>query len=102
MTKTTRSLLVISILCLAVGLAFVTGIINVQNAAGLYVALPLGAIFFGLFLISKIFEKEAALYDEEQQARREVRKAPVTPRKTEKERGSSCSCEAREAAVMQH
>jgi hypothetical protein len=33
------------------------------------IALPVGAILFGLFMISKVLEKEAALYDEEQLCR---------------------------------
>jgi hypothetical protein len=65
MTTTTK-LLCISLASLVVGLAFVTGIVNVQNTAAFYVALPLGAVFLGLFLISKLLEKEASLYDAEQ------------------------------------
>ena len=40
------------------------------DATGLYVALPTEAIFFGLFLISKLLEKETALDDREQRAAR--------------------------------
>lgn len=63
---------------IAIGLAFVTNIINVQNIVALYVALPLGAIFLGLFLMFRSFEKEMALYDQEQQnhpARRAIKNA---------------------------
>jgi hypothetical protein len=62
-----KKLLILSIVALAAGLAFVTNIINVQNFVALYVALPLGAIFLGLALMFRSFEKEMALYDEEQQ-----------------------------------
>jgi hypothetical protein len=67
MTKTSKSLLIISIICLIAGLAFVTGLINVRNAVVFYVTLPTGAVLFGLFLISQMLEKEVALYDEAQQ-----------------------------------
>jgi hypothetical protein len=97
MTKTTKNLLILSIVCLALGLVFVTGIINVQNVVALYVALPAGAIFFGLFLIFRMLEKEALLYDEEHA----LTNAPVTVRKTEA-KGGSCSCESREVAAVRH
>ena len=43
---------------------------------------PIGAVFFGLFLISKLLEKETALFDEEQhlrvaQAEKEKASAPM-------------------------
>jgi hypothetical protein len=95
MTKTTKNLLILSIVCLTSGMAFVTGIINVQNVVALYVALPAGAIFFGLFMIFKMLEKEASFYDEEHQG---SSKAPTTARKTEEER----SCGARDVAAVRH
>jgi hypothetical protein len=64
-----KKLLVIAVVNLVIGLAFVTGIVNVQNTVAFYVALPLGAVSLGLFLIFRMLEKEVALYDEEQQAR---------------------------------
>ena len=63
-----KKLLIMAVVGLVIGLAFVTGIVNVQSTVAFYVALPLGAVFLGLFLIFRSFEKEAALYDEEQQA----------------------------------
>ena len=68
MSKITTNLLFASIACIISGLALVTGLVNAEGMAGLYVALPLGASFFGLFLISRIFEKEVSQYDDEQQA----------------------------------
>jgi hypothetical protein len=56
MTKTTKILLAVSLVSTVIGL---TGIIWGFGT-------PIGAIFFGLFLISKMLEKETALYDEEQ------------------------------------
>ena len=36
------------------------------------IGLPVGAVFFGLFLIFKLLEKESALFDEEQHLRLEL------------------------------
>jgi len=65
MTKMTKTLLVLSAVNLVAGLIFATNLIDVHEASALYVALPAGAIFFGLFLISRLLEKEVAVYDEE-------------------------------------
>lgn len=62
---TSKKLLYLSLVCLVAGLIFVTGIINVEAVVALYVALPAGAIFLGLFMIFKMLEKEASLYDAE-------------------------------------
>jgi len=70
MEKTTKVLLALAITGIVAGLAFVTGIINVRAMVALYVALPFGAIAFGLFLIAKLLEKEVAVFDNEQQALR--------------------------------
>ena len=67
MSKTTKVLLVLSLSCLTAGLVFVTGIVNVGDAVSLYVTLPAGAIFFGLFLISLSLQAQSALFDEDQQ-----------------------------------
>jgi hypothetical protein len=66
MSKMTKVLLVLSLSCLAAGLVFVTGLVNAEEAVGLYVTFPAGAIFFGLFLISLTLQGESALFDEEQ------------------------------------
>ena len=66
MSKTTKTLLVLAVIGLMSGFAFVTGVVNVGEAVAWYITLPMGAIFFGLFLISKLLEKEVALHDEEQ------------------------------------
>jgi hypothetical protein len=59
MTTQTKILLGISLAAFAMSL---TGVLW-----GLF--LPVGAIFFGLFLISRLLAKEVALYDEEQRQR---------------------------------
>jgi hypothetical protein len=61
----TKTLLVLSVVGLVTGFAFVSGLVNVGDAIVLYVTLPAGAVFFGLFLISKLLEKEAAILDAE-------------------------------------
>src|SRR5712664_2603887 len=66
MNKTTKTLLIVSLAGLVVGTAFVTGLLPVGNLVALYVVLPLGAVFFGLFLISLVLEKENALFDNDQ------------------------------------
>ena len=66
MNKTTKTLLIVSLAGLVVGTAFVTGLLPVENLVALYVVLPLGAVFFGLFLISLVLEKEDALFDNDQ------------------------------------
>ena len=68
MSKMTKALLVLSLSCLAAGLVFVTGLINVTDMPFLYVTFPAGAISFGLFLISLSLQKESALFDEERRA----------------------------------
>ncbi len=59
MTKTTKILLAISLT------AFAVGFTNILWGVGT----PLGAVFLGLFLISKLLEKETTLFDEEQRLR---------------------------------
>jgi uncharacterized membrane protein len=63
----------------------------VLGATGLFwsIGLPVGAILFGLFLISKLLEKEAVLFDREQQARAETvepEKGSAPGRSLERER----------------
>jgi len=62
-----KKLFILSMVATVAGLAFVTNIINVQNAVAFYVALPLGAIFLGLSLMFRSFENEMLAYDQEHQ-----------------------------------
>src|ERR1041385_1123298 len=66
MSKTTKTLLVLSAIGLVSGMIFVTGMVKVGDSVAWYITLPMGAIFLGLFLISKLLEKEVALHDQEQ------------------------------------
>jgi hypothetical protein len=65
MTKTTKILLAVSLISGAIGF---TGILWGFGK-------PVGAIFFGLFLISKVLEKETGLYDDERRRNAELAKA---------------------------
>jgi hypothetical protein len=58
MTKSTKTLLAISLTSFAIGFT------KVLWGFGT----PVGAVFFGLFMISKLLEKEVAFFDEEQRA----------------------------------
>jgi hypothetical protein len=92
-----KKLLILSVVGIVVGLAFVTNIINVQNTVALYVVLPLGAVFLGLFLMFRSFEKEMAAYDADHQAHPAVQQGA-----REKQCGSRCSCEPRGKSAVAH
>jgi hypothetical protein len=66
MTTQTRILLAVSV-C-----GFVTGATGAFWGLGM----PVGAVFFGLFLISKMLEKEVAGFDEEERLRLRVAIVP--------------------------
>lgn len=68
MTKMTKTLLILAVVSLVVGFAINSGLINAKNADILYAIFPLGAVFAGLFLISKLLEKETARYDQDHQS----------------------------------
>jgi hypothetical protein len=62
----TKVLLGAAVLMLATGLIVSLDIIvKPPNAPAAYVLLPVGAILFGLFLMSRMLEKESMRYDEE-------------------------------------
>jgi len=87
MTKVTKTLLGVSIAGIGSGLLFVTGLINAGDNAALYISLPAGAIFLGLFLISLLLEKETALFDSEHQLL-----APARATQAEGGCDGSCGC----------
>jgi hypothetical protein len=58
MTKQTKTLLVLSAVSLVISF---TGVMHGQF-------LPISAVLFGLFMISKVLEKEAARFDEDQRS----------------------------------
>lgn len=69
MITRTKVLLGLGVAGLVIGLILSSDLVlKPPIAAGLYVILPLGAIFFGFFLLSKLLEKESVFYDEEHEA----------------------------------
>ena len=72
MKTLTKFLLVLTVTGFVLGLLFVTDVIQVGDAVGWYMTLPAGAIFFGLFLITLMLEKEVAAFDQEQQLRQAI------------------------------
>ena len=65
MSRLTKSMLALMIINGVASLLFLTGLLDVGSFPGLYVAFPLAATFYGLFLISRIFEKDMARFDAE-------------------------------------
>lgn len=66
MSRLTKIMLVLLVVNSAASALFLTGAVNVSAAPGLYVVLPLAAIFYGAFLICLALDKEAAKFDAEQ------------------------------------
>ncbi len=52
-------LLGLAVTCIAGGLLIATGVIPTGNISALNVVLPLGAIFFGMHVLSRCLEKES-------------------------------------------
>ena len=67
MTKIPKVLLAVSLIALAVGSVAAFG--NPEIPVGWTVALPLGAVGFGLFLVTLLLQREVARFDEEECAR---------------------------------
>ncbi len=70
MTKIPQVLLAVSLTAFAVGSVAVLG--NPGIPVGWTVAMPLGAVCLGLFLVTFLLQREAALFDEEERARLEL------------------------------
>ena len=78
MTTLSKTFLAVSVTGFAAGSVIDFGGFNVIPA--LTVALPLGAVFFGLFLISFMLEKEMAKFDEEELRKLQlIQCSPVVP-----------------------
>jgi len=75
MSRLTKILLWLTIINFVPGLLFVSGIAGVGQFPGLYATFPVGATLYGLFLISRMLEKEVAAFDAEQRAHED----PATP-----------------------
>ena len=80
MSRLTKSMLALMIINGVASLLFLTGLLDVGSFPGLYVAFPLAATFYGLFLISRIFEKDMARFDAEHLGRETKSCRQTTPR----------------------
>jgi hypothetical protein len=58
---------------------FAIGFSNLRPTTFFYLGPPLGAIFFGLFMITQLLEKESALLDEQNRAAALSRNEPIRP-----------------------
>ncbi len=67
--STTKALLGIAVITLILGLVLNAGWVGSLRWDALYTILPVGAVFFGLFLIAKGLEKESQAYDLDQKHR---------------------------------
>ena len=89
MTILTKIFLWLSVLGIAAGCAVDFSSMNLSPM--LTVFLPLGAVFFGLFLISLMLEKEMAAFDEQEKAKMQLVEAksaaPVPQRLMTSHRG---------------
>jgi len=78
MTTATKTFLAVSLTGFALGAVIDFGGFPVNPM--LTVALPVGAIFLGVFLVSLIVEKEVALYDAEQAKKFALARQYPTPK----------------------
>ena len=65
MKRITKGFLILAIVCIVAGLVLNIGLVDIKGVDALYAVLPFGAAFAGLFLISKLLEKESTGYDSE-------------------------------------
>ena len=75
MSRLTKILLALTIINFVPGVLFVSGVVGVGKFPGLYATFPVGATLYGLFLISRMLEKEVAAFDAEQRKHED----PATP-----------------------
>ena len=59
MTRTAKVLLGLAIICFIVGGAFNLEIIDPRGIDALFTILPIGAVLFGLFLITLVLQRES-------------------------------------------
>jgi hypothetical protein len=69
MMKPKHIFLTLSLIELTIGLS------NARQNTFFYLGLPVGAILFGLFMITQVLEKESALYDEQNRTAELARKS---------------------------
>jgi len=71
MPKLKNILLTLAVMELAIGFS------NLRPTIFFFMGLPLGAILFGLYLITQLLEKESALLDEQNRAAAQTRPEPI-------------------------
>lgn len=68
MSRPTKIMLGLTIINLIASALFLSGIVNISGFPGLYIVFPLAAVFYGMFLICRMIEKDVAEFDAEQRA----------------------------------
>jgi TRAP-type C4-dicarboxylate transport system permease small subunit len=68
MARRTKLLIAISLVLLVIGGVLNSDLVHWVDAAWIYVVFPLGAVFLGLALISRLLEKETPVFDRDHQA----------------------------------
>lgn len=69
MSKLAKTYLVLGVVCSVVGILLDADVIDASDLPAVYVALPLGVVFLGLFLIYYMLGKEAARFEAERTGR---------------------------------
>lgn len=69
MSKLTTIYLGLGVVFSIVGILFNADVISTGDIAACYVALPLGAVFLGMFILWNMLGKEAARFDAEHEGR---------------------------------
>jgi Mg2+/Co2+ transporter CorB len=80
MSKVTKMMLGFMLVNAVAAVLFLTGVVDVSQVPGFYVALPLAAIFYGMFVICRVLDKEVAAFN----AERGAHPWPVTPEENSK------------------
>lgn len=70
MSGLTKTMLGLTIASAIASVLVLSGIVNVSDVPGFYVVFPLAAVFYGMFLICWILQKEVAESDAEQRKHR--------------------------------
>jgi hypothetical protein len=68
MSRPTKIMLGLTIINLIASALFLPGIVNISGFPGLYIVFPLAAVFYGMFLICRMIQKDVAEFDAEQRA----------------------------------
>jgi hypothetical protein len=66
MSRLTKIMLTSLIINIVASVLFLSGVVNISAVPGLYVTFPLAAIFYGMFLICRMLQKDVAQFDTEQ------------------------------------